>query len=70
MSEQKKPSFMEELDKWTEATVIDPMTYAFAEDDEERWNVASAGIKKAIREKVLESYRNGQAAGPRRKERR
>ena len=71
MSEQKKPSFMEELDKWTMATVIDPLMYALSEEDSDGWEEASDRIKKAIRQKVLDSYRNGQAAGPRaaRKER-
>ena len=65
MSEQKKSSFMEELDKWTMANVIDPLMYAFAEDEDEEWTKASDRIKTAIRQKVLDSYRNGQAAGPR-----
>lgn len=71
MSEQKKPSFMEELDKWTMANVIDPLTYIFAEGEEDDWEKTNARIKQAIRQKVLDSYRNGQAAGPRaaRKER-
>ncbi len=71
MSEQKAPSFMEELDKWTMANVIDPLMYAFAEEEDEGWQEAADRIKKAIRQKVLDSYRNGQAAGPRsvRKER-
>ncbi len=63
MSEQK--SFMQQLDEWTDATVINPLVYAFAEDDEEAWQRQGQLIKKAIREKVLESYHNGQAAGPR-----
>jgi len=65
MSEQKKSSFLEELDRWAQANVIDPMMYAFAEEDEDGWQEAGARIKKAIRQKVLDSYHNGQAAGPR-----
>ena len=63
MSEQKKPSFMEELDRWTESTIIGPL---FASETEgEDWEPAIERVKKAIRQKVLESYRNGQVAGPR-----
>ena len=57
MSEQKK-SFMQELDGWTEATVIAPLVDP--SNDEEGWVHAVELVKKAIRTKVLESYRNGQ----------
>ena len=59
MSEQEKPksSFMEELDGWTESTIIGPL---FASETEEDWEPAIERVKKAIRQKVLESYRNGQ----------
>lgn len=75
LSQQKstsnKPSrFMEALDTWTEDTIINPLskvwekhqanpeTKAATEEVEE----AVDNIKKAIRAKVLESYRNGQGA--------
>jgi hypothetical protein len=65
MSEQEKPkSFMEELDLWTDANIVglletnDPARH-------EGWQTVVGQVKKAIRAKVLESYRNGQAAGPR-----
>lgn len=60
MSEQKL-SFFEELDHWTDANVIAPAFNATQDD----WEPAVAQVKKAIREKVRESYHNGQAAGPR-----
>ena len=63
MSEQKKPSFMEELDRWTESTIIGPLFAS--ETDGADWEPAIERVKKAIRQKVLESYRNGQVAGPR-----
>jgi hypothetical protein len=63
MSEQKQSSFMQELDGWTEATIIGPLFAS--ETDQEDWEPAIERVKKAIREKVLVSYRNGQAAGPR-----
>jgi hypothetical protein len=64
MSEQEKPksSFMQELDQWTESTVIGPLFAS--ETDGEDWEPTIERVKKAIRAKVLESYRNGQAAGP------
>ena len=74
MSEQFRPrparpqSFMAQLDQWTEANVINPLIYAKAEDEEETWKICAEQVKKAIRAKVLESYHNGQAAGPRKAE--
>ena len=62
MSEQKQSSFMQELDRWTEATIINPLAEV-ANDEFDHELVEE--IKKAIRTKVLESYRNGQQAGPR-----
>ena len=67
MSEQEKPksSFMQELDQWTDEAVIDPIVRA-AESDEFRMQAeAHDEVRASIRAKVLESYRNGQAAGPR-----
>jgi hypothetical protein len=58
MSEEKS-SFMQQLDAWTEATVIVPLTDPKHQDS---LGVVVGEIKKAIRHKVLESYHNGQAA--------
>ena len=59
---QKQSSFMQELDRWTEATVI----YPLADTPNEEFDPQVVEeIKKAVRTKVLESYRNGQNAGPR-----
>ena len=63
MSEEKQSSFMTELDRWSESNVIGPLFAS--ETDGEDWEPAIERVKKAIREKVLESYRNGQVAGPR-----
>jgi hypothetical protein len=64
MSEQEKPkSFMQELDQWTEANILRPLFHT--DPNQEDWEGAEAQVKKAIREKVLESYHNGQKAGPR-----
>lgn len=54
---------MYELDEWTNAIIISPLYAAFAKDSESAYVDAVATIKKAIREKVLESYHNGQKAG-------
>jgi hypothetical protein len=68
MSEQEKAkSFMQELDQWTDAYVVEPLlTPHIFEDQMANCEPEIALVKKAIQEKVLESYRNGQAAGPRR----
>ena len=65
MSEQEKPksSFMQELDQWSEVNVIGPLFASETEPDD--FDAAVERVKKAIRAKVLESYRNGQVAGPR-----
>jgi hypothetical protein len=63
MSEERKPSFMQELDQWSQANVIDALYNS--DPIEGDWDEDVAKVKRAIREKVLESYRNGQQAGPR-----
>jgi hypothetical protein len=70
-SEEEKPksSFMQELDRWSESEVINPLLYAGAkgvEDGAEAdWEPTTEETKQKIRAKVLESFRNGQAAGQR-----
>ncbi len=59
---------MEELDLWTAVNVIDPLFFgAQSQEDEapEDWEEVTKQVKRVVRTKVLESYRNGQAAGPR-----
>ena len=70
MSEQKQ-SYMSELDKWTEETILTPLAEAWlgyyetpGQEFKDRVQEVKAETQKRIREKVLESYRNGQAAGP------
>ena len=65
MSEQKQ-SFMASLDDWSDKSVIEPLADAYIHGPEEVIIDAQEYARKAIRAKVLESYRNGQAAGPRR----
>jgi hypothetical protein len=64
MSEQKL-TYMQQLDEWTEANVIKPLFEAITEGDGDECNTACEAVKKAIREKVLESYKNGLKALPR-----
>jgi len=57
MSEVKR-TFMQELDAWSVEAVISPIL--------DEGPDAIGGVQRAIREKVLESYHNGQRVGPRR----
>ncbi len=67
MSEQKT-NYMATLDEWTDLNIIIPLFEAAqkykngdAASDTEMRRI-DATVKKLVREKVLESYRNGQAA--------
>lgn len=61
---RKTPSYMQELDAWAEENVIGPLVDPRSADPGEDREATIARVKKAIREKVLDSYHNGQAAGP------
>jgi hypothetical protein len=74
MSEQEQPkSFMQELDQWLDNNVVTPLVQAVYDDlkseDPARWAKLTGGVKQAIRQKVLDSYHNGQKAGPRKETR-
>ena len=62
---------MQELDSWIDAQVLEPLYDSLRVElvtdprQEKELDEAVYRIKKAIREKVLESYHNGQAVGPR-----
>jgi hypothetical protein len=57
MSEQEKaPGYKEELLAWANEAVIEPLL--------DKGPDAIGDVKQVIWEKVLQSYRNGQAAGP------
>ena len=68
-------AFMDRLNQWTAQYVIGPVRDAFqdydaktevSEDTREKiLDGKLADVERAIREKVLQSYRNGQKAGPR-----
>ena len=60
MSEQK--SFMQELDLWSDANVVLPL--ASEDPKHEDWQTVVEQVKKAIRQKVLDSYRTAKASSP------
>jgi hypothetical protein len=57
MSEERT-NYMAELEAWCDEMVIVPLL--------DNGTAAIERVRKNIRTKVLESYHNGQAAGPRR----
>ena len=61
MSERKN-NFMAELDAWTDEVIIDPLT-AGDDESEELSDETIEQVKYAIREKILESYKNGCRSG-------
>ena len=63
MSEDKS-GYMATLDAWSDKSIIEPLADAYLNGPEEVIIRAQELARKAIREKVLESYRNGQNAGP------
>ena len=52
-------SYLKDIDPW-----LLEMLFPREEEDEQEW---FARVSKEIKNKVLESYRNGQGAGPRKK---
>lgn len=67
MSEQKT-NYMQELGGWIDANVIRPLLdphLAAYPSELEAFKPEIAKVKKALREKVLQSYRNGRKAGAR-----
>lgn len=67
MSDTNK-GYMAQLDEWTEANVFAPLRDAWLPESEDPLpetvgvTFLEENVKKAIRDKVLESYRNGQKA--------
>ena len=75
MSEPKL-TYMQQLDQWTQSVIIDPLLLdcqelaeapegASQKERQQHLRQTVAEVKEAIREKVLESYRNGIKAGSR-----
>ena len=69
---EPKQTYMQRLDDWSNDNVINPI-WDLASDraddrderDEEADDAVLINVRKAIREKVLQSFRNGQRTGPR-----
>ena len=61
MSEQKSTSYMQELNQWIGAEVIYPLRYGDAPDNPNARSDEDIidQVYQSIRDKVLESYRNG-----------
>ena len=59
MSEEQKKSssYMQQLDAWIDGNVVFPLMQT--EPEAGSWEETVAKVKKAIREKVLQSYKNG-----------
>ena len=78
MAEQKL-RYMQQLDEWTQEFIIDPLYKGWAavenapdevrEKSQAELTEVALTVKKAVRERVLQSYRNRQKAGPPRAQR-
>lgn len=77
-SEQTKTNYMTQLDDWIDEQVIEPLFEAWdfqekAPDEEsakaaaEELEETRSDVHKAIKEKTLESYRNGQKSSGQRR---
>jgi hypothetical protein len=70
-------NYMAELDNWIDEQVIEPLFAVWKGQDEAERDpqsykgveLTTHAVRRAIREKVLESYHNGQNARPRASER-
>ena len=61
---EARTNYMASLDEWREEQIIQPLADAYTHGPEEVIVRAGDLAKRAIREKVLESYHNGQNARP------
>jgi len=60
-----KPSrYMEELDAWIEVFIFRPLKAAWSgrSQSAETIDMMVSGVRRSVKEKVLESYRNGRLA--------
>ena len=62
-TEDRPKNFMQELDAWTDQAIIEPI-YRACQLGPEMMVTTNLSVRKAIRERVLESYHNGQTSGP------
>lgn len=52
-------NYMQELDQWTDENVLVPIVESWQTGKDRDFEDAQDAVRKAIRIKVLESYRNG-----------
>jgi hypothetical protein len=62
MAFQKKTNYMAEVEMWLREEIFSPIRSAHESGDAEELKVATDRSVKAIKEKLLESYRNGQTS--------
>jgi hypothetical protein len=67
MSEQqtKPKSFMEELDQWIDDEVFEKLYVIWGASQDGDMTATAESVKKAIKQKVLDSYHNGLRAAQR-----
>lgn len=63
----KRLGYMAELDAWLDEAVYEPIVNAITAEDSKELMVAFSETKQLIKQKVLDSYHNGQQ-NPRTKE--
>jgi len=61
---EQTTNYMSALDAWSTQSIIEPLSDAYQHGPEEVIVDAKNYVRRAIREKVLESYHNGQNARP------
>ncbi len=59
MFSKKKTNYLAELEAWTNANVIVPMTKAVQSEDEDVYHETAKAVEKSIAGKARESFLNG-----------
>ncbi len=62
MFTKNKTGYMAELDQWLDFTIFEPVKNAAVSRDAKELHICVAECKKLIKNKMLESYRNGLTA--------
>lgn len=58
----EKAGYMSQLEAWIDEQVMNPLHQAITNGDKDAVMTAYEAVTKAIKAKMLESYRNGQSA--------
>lgn len=61
-AQNEKAGYMSQLETWITEQVIDPLYQAFGDGDKDAVLPTVETVTKAIKAKMLESYRNGQGS--------